>query len=350
MSDGTTATSHTLLVGVGGIGCELAVGCGAASARRLLDFDVRALARHGQAEAISLSGDADETDDMSGEAMRRAAEDAAEQVVAVVEEGYSLAVLLGAVGGQTGAIVLPALARELKDADATVVAVAVEPLPFEGAARSEMAARALGQLEQAADLLLTVPNRPLNELCDPALPVEEALARLKHKAIGAVDQLLEVLCDGSSVGLQPAQMRRALASAGRGAFGVGRGSGDQRVEDAIRDACANSFLTQQSCQQASAAILHLRGGRGLSLQEVHGATELVANLVGRVPVQTGLSTCGHEPDRVCATLLVTGIRPPQPSDDPLAALGQYEDLSFYEGVNLDIPAFLRRKSSYRLTR
>jgi len=39
-----------------------------------------------------------------------------------------------------------------------------------------------------------------------------------------------------------------------------------------------------------------------------------------------------------------------PQDDPLAAAGQYEDLSFYEGVNLDVPAFLRRKSSYHLTR
>ena len=351
MSDGSaSAGGRLLLTGVGGIGCELAARCPAVGGRRLLDFDVRALARYDEAEAISLVGDADDTDDMTAETMRRTAAAAAEELVAVVEGRYSLALLMGAVGGQTGALVLPMLARELKDADVTTVVAAIEPLPFEGAARAEMAVRALGELEQAADLLVTVPNRPLHELCDASLPVAQALERLKQTTVRAVSQLLEALADGSCVGLHPAQMRRSLAEAGRGAFGVGVGRGEHRIEQAIRDACAHSFLTRESCQRASAAILNLRGGATLSLQEVHGATEIVAHLVGQAPVQVGLSTSGEDGDEVRATLIVTGIHPPKPQDDPLASLGQYEDLSFHEGVNLDIPAFLRRRSSYHLTR
>lgn len=349
MGDSASANPAGLLViGVGGIGCELAARCQGEWPRLLLDFDVQALARYGEAETVSLAGDADDTDEMSPETMRRAAEDAAEEVVAATE-GLGMAVLIGAVGGQTGGIVLPRLAQELKDSDVTAIVAAVEPLPFEGAARSEMAVRALGELEQAADLLLTIPNRSLSDLCDADLPIGEALECLKDKAAGAIQQLLEALADESCVGLQPAQMRRSLADAGRGAFGVGCGSGERRVEEAIRDACANSFLAQESCQQASAAILHLRGGANLSLQEVHSATELVAALAGRVPVQAGLSTAG-DADEVRATLLVTGIHPPKPADDPLAPLGRHDDLTFYDGVNLDIPAFLRRKSSYHLTR
>ena len=348
MDEGTTGRGGLLLLGVGGIGCELAEQC--AAERKLLDFDVRALARYDAGEAISLLGDADDTDDMSSEAMARAAEAAAAELVAAAEGRYSIVVAVGAVGGQTGAIVLPMLARELKDADVRTVVVAVEPFPFEGAARAEMAARALAELEQAADLLLAVPNRPLHDVCDADLPVNEALERLKHRTAAAVGQLLEALADGSCVGLHPAQMRQSLADAGRGAFGVGTGRGGEGIEQAIRDACANSFLTQESCQQASAAILNLRGGASLSLQQVHGATDLVAHLVGQAPVQVGLSTCADDSDEVRATLIVTGIHPRKPHDDPLAELGQHEDLSFYEGVNLDIPAFLRRKSSYHLTR
>ncbi|MFW6108210.1 MAG: hypothetical protein ACOC8D_00200 [bacterium] len=348
MNEGTTDRTSLLLLGVGGIGCELAAKCPAP--RRLLDFDAQALARYEAGETLSLLGDADNTDDMSPDAMHRAAEEAAAGLVAAAEGRYSIVVTIGAVGGQTGAIVLPTLARELKDADVRTVVVAVEPFPFEGAARGEMAARALGELEQAADLLLTVPNRPLHEVCDASLPVNEALECLKDKTAAAIGQLLDVLADGSCVGLHPAQMRQTVADAGRGAFGVGTGRGEQRIEDAVRDACAHSFLTRESCQQASAAILNVRGGPSLSLQEVHGATELVAHLVGQAPVQVGLSTSGGDSNAVRATLIVTGIRPPQPQDDPLAPLGQSEDLSVYEGVNLDIPAFLRRKSSYHLTR
>jgi len=197
MSHDETRPASLLLIGVGGIGCELAEQCPAE--RHLLDFDARALARYDASETICLLGDADDTD-----------------------------VLVGAVGGQTGAIVLPTLARELKDADVRTVAVAVEPFAFEGAARSEMAERALGQLEQAADLLLTVPNRPLPEVCDASLPVNESLQSLKAKTAVALAQLLETLADGSCVGLHPAQMRRSLADAGRGAFGVGVSSGSRR--------------------------------------------------------------------------------------------------------------------------
>lgn len=350
MSDESVAKGDLLLVGVGGTGCELAARCRGAGARRFLDFDARALGRYDDAEIISLVGDADDTDDMSPESMRHTAADAAERLASLADGHYGLVVLLGAVGGQTGSLVLPTLARELKDSAATTVVAAIEPMPFEGATRGEMASRALAELEQAADLLLTVPNRPLADLCDAALPVGQALECLKLMTVEAVGQLLEALSDGSCVGLQPSELRRSLLHAGRGAFGVGVGRGQRRVEEALRDACAHSFLTQQSCQQASAAILHLRGGKDLSLQEVHSATELVAHMVGRVAVQVGLSTTGGDADEVRATLLVTGIQPPKPSDDPLASLGQYEDLGFHEGVDLDVPAFLRRKSSVHLTR
>jgi len=350
MSDEAARASEVLLVGIGGIGCELAARCKGAATRRFLDFDPNALARYDDSQVISLVGDADDTDDMSPDSMRHTAADASERLARAAEGHYDLVVLLGAVGGQTGSLVLPVLARELKNTSATTVVAAVEPLPFEGGARAEMASHALTELEPAADLLLTMPNRPLSDLCDAALPVSQAVECLKRKTIEAVSQLLAALTDGSCVGLQASELRRSLTHAGRGAFGVGVARGPKRVEDALRDACAHSFLTQESCQLATAAMLHLRGGTDLSLREVHSATELITHLVGQVPVQAGLSTTAANSDEVHATLLVTGILPPKPTDTPLAAMGQHADLSIYEGVDLDVPAFLRRKASVHLTR
>jgi len=353
MGEFSNESAGVLLVGVGGIGCELAARCRAAGARRLVDFGGPSLSSYDATETVALGGDADDTDDMDPAAMRRAAEHAAETLLDAVAEGIDMALLLGAVGGQTGGVVLPTLANELKNARCTVLVVAVEPLPFEGAGRAEMAARALGDLEHAADLVLAVPNRPLGEVCDPALPVEQALGCLKRKTVEAVEQLLEALGDSACVGLQPGELRRALADSGRGAFGVGVGRGERRVEEALRDACANSFLTPQSCQQASTAILQLRGGRNLSLLEVHRATDLVARLVGCVPVQVGLSTGAEAMDEVRATLLVAGIRPLEANGadgELMDSHAEYADLSFHDGVNLDVPAFLRRRTASRFGR
>ncbi|MFP4055277.1 MAG: hypothetical protein ACLF0G_00230 [Candidatus Brocadiia bacterium] len=352
MSDGARAGANPLVVGVGGIGCELAAACQVPTTRlRLLDFATGGLDAYPPEATIRLGGEPEDTDDMDPQAMREAAQEAADRLADGVEGAVGLALLLGAVGGQTGAIVLPVLANELRDAECTTVVVAVEPLPFEGQARADLAAQALGELEFAVDLVLAVPNRALSELCDTAQPVEQALACLKRKIARSARLLLEALADRSSVGLQPAELRRSLAEAGRGAVGTGIGRSGKRVEEAIRDACANSFLTQESCQRASAAILHLRGGEDLSLSEVSSATDMVAHLVGQVPVQVGLSTDGEEGE-VRAVLLVTGIQAPQleGADAETPSAAEHHELSFYDGENLDIPAFIRRQAVGRLRR
>jgi len=342
----STSCTTALFIGVGGPGCELVARCSGAHPRWLVDFDADALEAYEPTETIPLAGDAHDTQEMDPAAMRATAEGAAAVLTEAVVDGTDFVLLVGAIGGQTGAIVLPILASALKTTQCAVVVVALEPLPFEGAARRDLASRALGELANAADLVLTLPNRPLAELCDPALPVGTALERLRERAADATRQLVDALTSPSSLGLQPAELRRSLTDAGRGAFGVGVGRGERRVELAIRDACANSFLTQESCERASAATLHLLGGSDLSLHEVRSATELVAQVAGRVPIQVGLVTHPDAQDEVRATLLVTGIRPASASpspDDPLAVLNPGDDLSYHDGVDLDVPAFLRRR-------
>jgi len=344
--DAATAGNTVVLVGVGGIGCELGSRIAGAHARRLLHFDADALADYPTDEVVCLAGDPENTGDMDSESMRCSAEDAAQELLDLVRPGTSVAILLCATGGQTGTVVLPTLANEFRAAQSTVVVVALEPMPFEGAGRAEMASRAIAELENVADLVLVVPNRPLGEVCDPSWPVSQAIAHLKRKAVEAIEQLVKAVRCASCVGLQPSELLRSLAMAGRGAFGVGTGSGEGRVEKAIRDACANSFLTQAACQQASAAILHLIGSSDLSLREVHAATELVAQVVARVPIQVGLTIDRSAGDAVRAVLLVTGIRPPRTEgleEESVTAAHPAHDLTFHEGVNLAVPAFMRRR-------
>ena len=354
MAHRTAAAATPLAVGVGALGCELAARCEAAAGRRrLLDLETARLAAYDPAEALSLGPPGDEPDEIIPESLEQAAEEAAATLVADVRVG-DVADLLGAVGEQTGAVVLPILARELRAERCTIVVIALEPQPFEGAARTDTAAQSLDELEEIADLVLPVPNRPLTDVCDPFLPVAKALECVKRKAVDAVEHLLGALADGACVGLQPAELRRALTEAGRGAIGVGTGRGENRIEDALRDACANSFLTQESCQKASAALLHLCGGKDLTLQEVYSATELVAHIAGDVAIQAGLSTReSTQADRVQAMLLVTGIHTLDGNGTNAQVASPTDhahDLSFYDGVNLDVPAFMRRRRARRTGR
>ena len=342
MSEVVEATTELLIVGLGEIGCDLAARCNVPGAtKRFVLFEPPALASFPDDQTLSLGGDGERTDEMDPEAMRLAGQRAGQRLTS---DAASLAFLFVAAGGQTASVVAPAIVSELRAAGSTTLAIVLDPLPFEGALRAEMAAEAHGELEVVADIVLNLPNRPVAEICDPELPVAEALEELKGKVAEAVGQLAVALTCSSCVGLRPAELRASLADAGRAALGVGHGEGERRVEKAIRDACANSFLTQEACQRASAALLHLFGGTDVSLNEIHGAAELVTQLVGRVPIQVGLTTLPDETG-VRATLLVTGIRPQEISPrgfDQIGAGGD-DELSFYDGVNLEVPAYMRRR-------
>lgn len=338
-----------VIIGVGNTGCQLAASCDTDRIeRRFVDFDPDTLVPYEPDEILELPGQPDPAAPHSAD---RAIADALAALAASLDGGR-LVLLTGGVGRLTGATVLPLLARELKAVRCTNLVVALQPLPFEGALRAETAARTLEELSHLADLILTIPNRPLADLCDPALPVRKALSTLRTRATEAVAHLLDALTHGAAVGIQPSELRQILTDAGRGAFGVGSAAGERRVEDALRDACANSFLTQESCQRAARAILHLRGGRDLSLQEIYGAADLVAQIVGHDAVQAALSTTADDDDRVSALLLVTGIRSPEEeavlNGHHPDALAEHHDLSLYDGVNLDVPAYLRRRGHFRI--
>jgi len=343
VSEAREATTEVLIVGLGEIGCDLAARCNVPGAtRRFVLFEPPALATFPEDQTLWLGGEGERTDEMDPEAMRLAGQGAGERLAT---EAACLAFLFVAAGGQTASVVAPAIVSELRAAGSTALAVVLDPLPFEGALRAQMAAEAHGELEVVADIVLNLPNRPVAEICDPDLPVAEGLEELKGKVAEAVGQLAVALTCPSCVGLRPAELRASLADAGRAALGVGHGDGERRVEKAIRDACANSFLSQETCQRASAALLHLFGGSDVSLNEVHGAADLVTQLVGRVPIQVGLTTLSDETG-VRATLLVTGIRPQEISPRGLEDLniaGGHDELTFYDGVNLEVPAYMRRR-------
>jgi cell division protein FtsZ len=336
---------------VGGLGCRIAAQCRNGSVRRrLVDFDEAALAAYRPAETLHLLGEPDQADPVAAQLAERAVAETLDHLAEDVD-GEPVVIIIGAVGRDTGALVIPALAHEFKAARCPTLVVALEPLPFEGAPRVETATRTLDDLAHVADLVLPVPNRQLDEVCNSSLPIHQALAQLTEKTRDAIGHLLDALADPSCIGLQLDEMRHALLDAGLGAFGVGSGRGERRVETALRDLCANSFLNPESCQRASAAILHLRGGKDLSLQEINGATGLVAHLVGDVSIDACLSTVEDAGDGVQALLLITGVRPPRSdAHNGAAASEPHQDLSFYDGINLDVPAYLRRRASYRVKR
>ena len=99
-------------------------------------------------------------------------------------------VLLVGMGGKTGTVVAPALAKAAKRAGKTVHLFAVEPFAIEGKAKSAVASTTLKQLEPELDSVVSLSNEELNglvtddgSLVDAFNAAHEVMRRLVGEAV-----------------------------------------------------------------------------------------------------------------------------------------------------------------------
>jgi len=106
------------------------------------------------------------------------------------------------------------------------------------------------------------------------------------------------------------------------------------------------LLEISSMGQASGALVHFTGGEDLGLVEVGAAVEdLRENMPPEADVVLGVTTEPAMHGRVQVILIVTGIGG-QPVQEMPAAESTPVAPSVIDMDDLDIPAFMRRKSSF----
>ena len=137
-------------------------------------------------------------------------------------------------------------------------------------------------------------------------------------------------------------------------MGVGRASGENRAEDAAKQAIQSPLL-ETSIEGARGVILNITGGRNLGLHEVNTAAELVQRSVDpEANIIFGTVTDESMEDEVQITVIATGFDKPEDikmsNVDNLVSkawdkkINSIPSSSDYTGSQneLDIPPFLRK--------
>jgi len=75
--------------------------------------------------------------------------------------------------------------------------------------------------------------------------------------------------------LDYADLRAIMKGAGLASIGVGQGNGQGKVEQAVERALDGRLLDIEDITKARGVLIHVAGGEGMTLQDVHHAGELV---------------------------------------------------------------------------
>ncbi len=275
---------------------------------------------------------------------RLAAEEVAWEIERLVAEA-NLVFLTCGLGGGTGTGAAPVIARLSKEAGALTVGVVTLPFSFEGAVRRQRAEAGLKKLQEQVDVLITIQNDRLIEKA-AGVPIAKAFQIADEVLRTGVQGISDLITVPGLVNLDFADVAAVLRGAGTAMMGIGEGRGPGRASQAAKAAVTNPLFEGGSIRGARKALLNITGGDDLTLAEVTQIAETIRKQIAPdADLTFGAVVREEMKDRVKVTVIAADFRAPifqeEQEKPPPRAPRQRREV---DKEDLDIPAFLRRKS------
>jgi len=273
--------------------------------------------------------------------------------IAQALKGADMVFVTAGMGGGTGTGAAPIVAQISKEMGILTVGVVTKPFTFEGRKRMQNAERGIENLKAAVDTLVTIPNDRLLQVAEKRTSIVDAFVMADDVLRQGVQGISDLIAVPGLVNLDFADVRTIMYDTGLAHMGIGRASGENRAEEAAKQAI-HSPLLETSIEGARGVLLNITGGSDLGLFEVNMAAELVqksadpdANIIFGAVIDENLK------DEIIITVIATGfekvpvIKKKEKSPEKATPGSEkpgigYTGSSSFSEDELDIPTFLRR--------
>ena len=369
LMDGTGVDENTMLDGTATIKVIGVGGAGNNAVNRMVDSGIKGvdfIAVNTDKQALLLSKAS--TRIQIGEKITRGlgaganpdiGAQAAEESKAEIQEalrGADMVFVTAGMGGGTGTGAAPIVAACAKEMGILTIGVVTKPFTFEGKKRLSQADRGVESLKGKVDTLVVIPNDKLLQVIDRKTTMVEAFKMADDVLRQGVQGISDLIAIPGLVNLDFADVKTIMLNTGMAHMGIGRASGENRAEDAAKQA-VQSPLLETSIEGARGVIINITGGQNLGLHEVNTAAELVqrsvdpeANIIFGAVIDESLD------EDIVITVIATGF---EKAGDGLNnnTATSIIDKAWGEKINsipapvdnsnstndLDIPSFLRNK-------
>lgn len=274
---------------------------------------------------------------------RRSAEESQDDINEVIA-GADMVFVTAGMGGGTGTGSLPVVAELAKKSGTLTVTIVTKPFTFEGAHRSKVAEEGITDTIDKVDTMVVITNDRLFDLCDKRTGVDGAFQLADEVLCHGVQAIAEVITVPGLINLDFADVKTVMKDAGPSWMSIGRGTGQNRVTDAAREALISPLL-DVSVQGARGVLFNITGDDTLSLREVNDAADIIKQAVDpEANIIFGVALDPNFDGQVQLTLIATGFA------DREALVGASRDKemtrllkSIETEEELAIPAFMRQR-------
>jgi len=274
----------------------------------------------------------------------KSAEESKEELHKAVTDADMVFITAG-IGGGTGTGASPLIGQLAREAGALTIGVVTKPFTFEGRRRKEVAEEGIAKLKEQVDTLIVIPNDRLLELVDKKASIQEAFSLADDVLRQGIQGISELITVPGLINLDFADVRTIMAEGGSALMAVGRANGEARAVDAAH-AAVSSPLLDVTIDGATGVLFNVTGGTDLTLHEVNEAAKVIREMAH--PDVNLIFGAVMDPEmddgEIQITVIATGFDAAE-KRQPVTESPKIREFPVpaFDGDNLDIPAFLRRR-------
>jgi cell division protein FtsZ len=237
----------------------------------------------------------------------QAAEESIDEIQELLE-GANMIFITAGMGGGTGTGAAPIIAGVARNMGALTVAVVTTPFDFEGEKRKEIAQEGIESLKDKVDTLIIVPNQRLLEIIDDSekLSFIDAMKKVDSVLAEGVSSISSLISQTGYINADFNDAKSVMQNSGTALMGIGRASGDNRAEEAAREATTSPLLDMSI--EGATGVLYNIVGADLTLPEISLVSELIKEAVDpSANIKFGAEIDPDAGEEISITIVATGF-------------------------------------------
>lgn len=245
---------------------------------------------------------------------RNAALNSQDEIAAkVIDNNTEMLFITAGMGGGTGTGAAPVIASMAKKKGILTVGVVTIPFKSEGNESMSKAIDGINELEKNVDSLLIINNEKLYDFYGDLL-IQDAFPKADEVLATAVRGITDIIKTRGHINVDFKDIRTMMKNSGMALMGCGTGTGENRLEDAVKNALESPLLNDFDLKTAKNVLINITVGdneKGLQMRQLEEINKLVNEYTGNANNFKSGIVLNPDPDfgdRVNITVIATGFR------------------------------------------
>ncbi|MBR5499403.1 MAG: cell division protein FtsZ [Bacteroidales bacterium] len=231
----------------------------------------------------------------------------------VLDSDTDMLFITAGMGGGTGPGAAPVIAAMAKKKGILTVGVVTIPFRNQGNETMSKAIDGINELEKNVDSLLIIDNEKLFDFYGDLL-LQEAFPKADEVLATAVRGITEIIKKRGYINVDFKDVKTMMKNSGMALMGCGTGTGENRIEDAVRLALESPLLNDFDLTTAKNVLVNITVGyneQGMTMSELAQVSKLIKEYTGKANNFKNGIVYEDDPefgDRVNITVIATGFK------------------------------------------